>query len=108
MLLPAKPSARDILLAAFGSMGLPTDRSAAHNLADAFADGMADPQGLFEAFEYETKGHPLIEHSGGRIWRWLVSRLFGEDQAQSLSAQKNHLLKGRVTAVPCQSKCASG
>ena len=75
LLEPLTDAGKEILIAQYGSTGMPGDHSGQQALANAFIENFDDPAYITEAFHDMAKARALIEKLTGK--HWLLSALGG-------------------------------
>ena len=74
LLEPLTPAAQELLIAQYGSDGVPGNKSARQRIADAFVGNFNDPRMLTGAFTDMRHARAFIEATTGRSWRWSAIR----------------------------------
>ncbi len=74
LLEPLTDPGKEILIAQYGSTGVPGDHSGQQALANAFIDNFDDPAYITEAFHDMAKARALIEKLTGKHWLFSAAR----------------------------------
>ena len=94
LLEPLTGPGKEILIAQYGSTGMPDDRSGQQALADAFIENFDDPAYITEAFHDMSKARALIERLTGKSWLFSAVRgrlgIAAGQMRQQLGISANH------------------
>ena len=74
LLEPLTDPGKELLIAQYGSTGMPGNRSGQQAIADAFIENFNDPMLITEAFHDMTQARALVAKLTGRHWMWSALR----------------------------------